>query len=151
MKSFTPLADRTAQAHNLDNIQRSAALKDVPVSVIPPSYASTMDSVQRISGMGTPTCGAGAARSSGRFAHNPYGAVVLRDFLYARDVPQCTTTTLPGSLDISRDSAASVTSSSTSTVASSVSLSNSLVVKAPIRRVYRNGRPVPVFTGDCSE
>lgn len=155
MKSFSPLADRTAQAHNLDNIQRSAPLKDVLTSVIPPSYASTMDSVQRIAGMVGAPSGTATSRSlhspSGRFSHNPYGAVVLRDFLYSRDGPQSATTILPGSLDVSRESTASTTSSSATTAASSVSLSNSLIVKAPIRRVYRNGRPVPVFAGESSE
>jgi hypothetical protein len=54
------------------------------------------------------------------YVHKPYGATVLPETFYSPIVEPIS------SLDVSRESV-------------------SIVVKAPIRRIYRNGRPVPVF------
>jgi hypothetical protein len=61
------------------------------------------------------------------YVHKPYAASVLPETFYSTPIVEPMS-----SLDVSRESAGSTTSP----VAAS---------KAPIRRIYRNGRPVPVF------
>lgn len=61
------------------------------------------------------------------YVHKPYSATVLPETFYSTPIVEPLS-----SLDVSRESACSTTSPVT-------------VAKTPIRRIYRNGRPVPVF------
>lgn len=115
MKHFTPLSDRSSQAHYFDNVHRTV-IKPEATSIVPlPTYAATV------------ALRSAAKANSGRFSHDPYGPLVVRESLYL--------TRKSENLDVSRES-----------VASSTSSNSPLVVKAPIKRVYCNGRPVPVYT-----
>eukprot|EP00331_Platyophrya_macrostoma_P023144 CAMPEP_0176447622 /NCGR_PEP_ID=MMETSP0127-20121128/25174_1 /TAXON_ID=938130 /ORGANISM="Platyophrya macrostoma, Strain WH" /LENGTH=146 /DNA_ID=CAMNT_0017834169 /DNA_START=182 /DNA_END=622 /DNA_ORIENTATION=+ len=135
MKAFHPLSDCTLQNHNLQNVQalsHGSRLKPTTSSVlcVPPSYAATI---------GRTTAPATALPKQPLFTHNPYAAVVLREPMYLAS----------SSLDVSRDSVCSSQASGASISPSTpiATLSPTVVtVKAPIRRVYRNGRPVPVFS-----
>jgi hypothetical protein len=141
MRHFSALSDRTAHAHNFDNIHRFAARPQkaqadyaAPPQIdahlaIPPSYSATI---------GRLVVSPQSPSAPTMYVHNPYGVSVLTEPIYPREVAPVPPST-PSSLDVSRDS-----------TGSSSSACHSIVVKTPIRRVYRNGRPVPIFTENAS-
>lgn len=148
MKSFAPLSDRTAQVQNYENI----AVNQRKVVAALPSYSSTM-----YGGVYSPTqrCAplAPAAVVSVR-VNDPYGFNVLSPVQCPaspvthgpRRSPAETPLVQP-CLDVSNESAVSSAGGAAPAVTQLVATT---VVKTPIRRVYRNGRPVPVFASSDS-
>lgn len=114
--TFVPLADRTNASLHVDNTRN--APKD---RVVLPSYRATIITRPTAPAVRPPVL-------QTMYVHKPYAATVLPEMFYSTPIVEALS-----SLDVSRESACS-----TSPVAA-------VVTKTPIRRVYRNGRPVPVY------
>lgn len=116
--AFVPLSDRTSSAFHVDNTSRNARSTKV-VSALP-TYKATLGSMN--------TTVTRVASSSSSYVHKPYAASVLPELFYSTPLVEPLS-----SLNVSAESASTPASCSTP------------VAKTPIRRMYLNGRPVPVF------
>lgn len=134
---FSALTDLTSFVQNYDNVQRQHHARKAPTATPPVSMAPA------------PTASVVSSRPR---THNPYSAQVLSVRYHTSAAPPAAPayTALPpppppplSPLNMSNESHTSSTSST--------SASPTIFVRTPVRREYRNGRPVPIFTGNSAQ